>query len=275
MPSSSRGFTREELAALTPWRLPIMDAGNSPRTARDPQIIDDEIDAPRYPTAEELEAMQQQARDEAREEGRREGFEAGLAEGRAQGYAEGSGEGRKDGYQQGLAEGRAQGHAQGLAEGRAAGHAEGEAQGRGAMREAAARFEALIDLLDEPLTHMDAKVEDELVALAIAIAKQLIRRELRTDPGQIVATVREAVAILPSSARRVTLHLHPEDAALMRSALALDEAGSRWRLQENPLMSRGGCRVTTETSSIDASVETRLAATIARLLGGEREEDQP
>lgn len=271
MPSSSRGFTSEELAALTPWRLPVMDAGDTPRSARNPEIVDDEIDAPRYPTAEELEAMQKQARDEAREEGRREGFEAGLAEGRAQGYAEGSGEGRKDGYRQGLAEGRVQGHAQGLAEGRA----EGEAQGREAMREAAARFEALIGLLDEPLTHMDEKVEGELVALAIAIAKQLIRRELRTDPGQIVATVREAVAILPSSARRITLHLHPEDAALMRSALALDEAGSRWRLQENPLMSRGGCRVTTETSSIDASVETRLAATIARLLGGERGEDQP
>jgi len=275
MPSFSRGFTSEELAALTPWRLPVMDAEESSAVPREPEIVEDEIEMPRFPTAEEIEAMQKQAREEAREEGHREGHETGLSEGRQQGYAEGSAQGHAEGFAQGLAEGHQQGHAEGLAQGHAEGYAAGSAEGRGEMLEAVHRFRALADLLEEPLAHMDEKVEEELVALAIAIAHQLIRRELRTDPGQIVATVRDAVALLPSSARRVTLHLHPDDAALIRSTLSLDESGARWRLQENPVMTRGGCRVTTETSSIDASVETRLAAAIARLLGGERGEDQP
>jgi flagellar assembly protein FliH len=41
----------------------------------------------------------------------------------------------------------------------------------------------------------------------------------------------------------------------------------------DPLQTRGGCRVLTDTSQIDASVEARLNAVIAHVLGGERSSD--
>jgi len=47
----------------------------------------------------------------------------------------------------------------------------------------------------------------------------------------------------------------------------------RWRIVEEPTLTRGGCRVESEDSRIDATVEARLGALIARALGGEREED--
>lgn len=269
---ANKGFTREELAALSPWRLPVMD---EPEPEPEPPPEEPAEELPRMPTAEEIEAIQKQAYDEAAEAGHKEGFERGHSAGREQGFKEGHEQGFKEGREQGLKEGHAEGHAQGHEQGHAAGWQAGYAAGQAVMLDAAARFEPLADCLAEPLAQLDEQVEQELVALCIAIAKQLIRRELRTDPGQIVAVAREALGVLPAAARRVSLHLHPEDAELVRDALTLRESGPRWKIMEDPLLSRGGCRVVSETSQIDATVEKRLMAVIAHLLGGGREGDAP
>jgi flagellar assembly protein FliH len=154
------------------------------------------------------------------------------------------------------------------------GHREGLKSGQ---QEAQARVQRLAQILaamSEPLDAMDAQVEEELTALAIAIARQLVRREIHTEPGIIIAVVREAVAALPSHARRVQIHLHPEDAALVREQLAPRESDEpTWKVIEDPMLTRGGCKVVTEHSRIDATVEKRLAAAITQVLGGERDDD--
>lgn len=66
------------------------------------------------------------------------------------------------------------------------------------------------------------------------------------------------------------MHLHPEDAALVRERLASPQAERAWSIIEDPVLGRGGCRVTAENSEIDARLETRVAAAIAQLLGEER-----
>jgi flagellar assembly protein FliH len=78
------------------------------------------------------------------------------------------------------------------------------------------------------------------------------------------------VALLPASARGVRVHLHPEDAAVVREKLAAPAAERAWSIVEDPVMTRGGCRVTTETAQIDARLETRLNTVITTLLGDER-----
>lgn len=153
------------------------------------------------------------------------------------------------------------------------GFAQGRAEALAAVREP---LEALLRALAEPLKDLDEAAERELLALVMAVARMVVRRELRTDPGEIVGCVREALAALPAAARRVRVHLHPQDAELVRSALRLEEGREGehgFSLVEDATLTRGGCRVTTETSQIDATLETRLAAIAARLLGGEREHD--
>ncbi len=59
----------------------------------------------------------------------------------------------------------------------------------------------------------------------------------------------------------------------MRDALLKNEGSPGWTICEDPLMSRGGCLVTTKTSRIDATVENRLNAAIAAVMGGERKID--
>jgi len=133
---------------------------------------------------------------------------------------------------------------------------------------------ALLESLNEPFKQLDERVEKALVDLVIGIATQLIRREIKTDKGQIVAVVREAVKALPVANQKIILRLHPEDATLVVKALKLDAQSSQWQIEEDPLLTRGGCIVETGDSHVEATVENRLAAIVANILGGERQEDR-
>lgn len=160
-------------------------------------------------------------------------------------------------------------YAAGRAEGLAAARAQSEPQLE-QLRTQVARLDAIFEQLARPIENLDAQVEQQLVQLALAIAKQLVRRELKADPAQVIAVVRETVALLPAAARDVRVHLHPEDAAVVREKLATPGAERAWNIVEDPVMTRGGCRVTTDTAQIDARLETRIGAVISTILGDER-----
>lgn len=159
-------------------------------------------------------------------------------------------------------------------EGFALGRREGLEQGAAAVREKAERVEAILNLLARPLHQLDDEVVKEMTGLALSIARHVIRRELRTDPGQVVAVVQRAAAILPAASRNIRLFVNPADAGILREGLAaLQGEQSSWQILEDPGLARGGCRIETENSRIDASIERQIAAIAVELLGGEREED--
>jgi flagellar assembly protein FliH len=133
-----------------------------------------------------------------------------------------------------------------------------------------AALDAVFGTLSKPLDQLDTEVETELVHLALAIGKQLVRRELKVDPTQVIGIVRHTVSLLPIAARDIRVHLHPDDAAIVNAKLATPTGERDWVVVEDPLLARGGCRVTTNTSSIDGRLESRLAAAAAALLGDER-----
>ena len=103
------------------------------------------------------------------------------------------------------------------------------------------------------------------------ITRQLFRRELKTDPGHVIGVVREAIGMLPIANRDVRVHLHPEDASLVRESLSDVEGEHAWSIVEDPLISRGGCKVTAENSQVDAQAESRLNELINRVAGDERQ----
>ena len=74
--------------------------------------------------------------------------------------------------------------------------------------------------------------------------------------------------------RHVRIFLHPEDAELVKENLAIGESKDRrWEIVEDPVLTRGGCRVVTEVSQIDSTIEHRLNAIISEVLGSERTGD--
>lgn len=168
---------------------------------------------------------------------------------------------------------REQSEARGYEAGMAKAHA--EMQGRIAELEAhAQRLDALLQLIARPLQELDAEVEKTLLQLALAVGKQLARRELSIDPAQVIAIIRESLQELPTAAREIRVHLHPEDAAILRERLAAPANERAWTLVEDPTMARGGCVVRTETSRIDARLESRINTVIANALGDERSPDR-
>ena len=137
---------------------------------------------------------------------------------------------------------------------------------------------SIINLLSEPLKELDDDIVNQLSQLSMMVAKQVIRRELHTEQGEIVGIVREAMNALPASTRKIVLNIHPDDAELIRSAFSLGEESVsdelRWKVVEDPMISRGGCKISSENSRIDATVESRMNRIINTLLGGERDSDE-
>lgn len=160
-------------------------------------------------------------------------------------------------------------------EGLQAGYKEGLEKGQAQIKTQVERLSKILSLLQAPLSALDDKVEEELVALAVAVARQIIRRELKTDPGQIVAAVREAVGALPLATRQVRIHLHPEDATLVREAIPPGAEGEQsWQITDDPALQRGDCKIWSDTSQVDATVEKRLASIAAAILTRERQGEE-
>ncbi|MDE2262172.1 MAG: flagellar assembly protein FliH [Gammaproteobacteria bacterium] len=139
-----------------------------------------------------------------------------------------------------------------------------------ALEERIRRLDAALHVLTKPLEQLDADLESELAQLALGVGKQLARRELSMDPTQVIAILRESLALLPAAAREVRVHLHPEDAATVREHLTAPAGDRAWSIVEDPTLSRGGCVVHCQSSRIDARLEARIAAVTASVLGDER-----
>ena len=158
------------------------------------------------------------------------------------------------------------------------GYKEGLAAGQAEMRRKIAeldariaRLDAILGMLSRPFETLDEEVEQQLTLLALTVGKQMVRRELRTDPAQVIAVIRESVGRLPAAARDVRVHLHPQDAAVVREHLSAPKSGDRaWSIVEDPSLSRGGCVVRTDVSQIDARLDSRLNAVVSAAFGDER-----
>jgi len=151
------------------------------------------------------------------------------------------------------------------------GHAEGIAAAEKDIRARVDRLDELLSALARPFDELDEQVEKHLVELAMTVVRQLFRREISQNPTHVIGVVREAIQLLPIASRNVQVHLHPDDAAIVRESLTSAEGEPAWAMVEDPLITKGGCRVTTENSSIDASAEARLKSLIGQISGDERQ----
>ena len=142
-------------------------------------------------------------------------------------------------------------HAQAHKDGYAAGYEEGTAR----VRMEAMHLDALIENLSTALGTLDQQIAEELLALAVEVARKVVSQTLAIKPDVILATVREALQQLPQP--DAVIFLHPEDAALVSHAMGeqLDHTGHR--IFDDATLTRGSCRIEVGGSQIDATIETR------------------
>lgn len=167
------------------------------------------------PTVEQIEQMHQ----EAHQEGHAAGYEAGYAIG----YEAGHGAGYSAGQERGAAE--------------------------------AAKLQDLLSSFQQALADADQAIGNDLLALALDLARQMVREALRVKPELVLAVVRESIQCESTFSQPLQLTLHPGDAALVREHLhhELNDC----TIHVDPHLERGGCRVKVGSSQIDATLATR------------------
>ncbi|AQT08448.1 MULTISPECIES: flagellar assembly protein FliH [Pseudomonas] len=124
-------------------------------------------------------------------------------------------------------------------------------------------LEQLMANLFEPIAEQDTQIEKTLVELVRHITRQVIQRELAMDSTQIEHVMREALKLLPLGVGNVRLYVNPQDFEQVKSLRERHEES--WRIVEDEALLPGGCRVETEHSRIDASMETRIAQAMDQL----------
>lgn len=104
-----------------------------------------------------------------------------------------------------------------------------------------------------------ANAEENIAALAIAVARHIVQREIVADPTTVSDLVQRALSQFPID-QAITVRLHPEDAATCSTTTMLDNKG---RVQEvrwisDAHIARGGVLVEGRERIIDGRVDTSL-----------------
>jgi len=146
-------------------------------------------------------------------------------------------------------------------EGRAAGYAAGIA----AAAAERARLTALVQSLSESVGDHEQKLVDEVLDLALVLARQLVGEALSVRREYVLPVVSAALRQLPQSTQRIELRLNPADAELVRSLLAAEPLGTRCQLEEDPSIAPGGCLIDTEQSGVDMTIASRWRRLMASL----------
>lgn len=197
------------------WELASFDTAKENKSVAAPLPAEEPMPAVKLPTAEEVEQIYQQARDEGLQKGKEEGYQAGFKEGQKKALAE------------------------------------------------AQRLGKTAGKLDLALKNLEATVADELLALAVALAREVVRQEITARPETLLNVVREALTQLPH--QHAAIYLHPDDASLLRSYLGDQLTHAGHRIHEDFKLTRGDCVLEAGGSQLDASVAMRWRRVVAGL----------
>lgn len=158
--------------------------------------------------------------------------------------------------------------------------AKGFAQGERAGLEAAAkRGDAMLRRLTQTLDDMTSlrvqmirDTEQQMVSLALAVARRVIHREVSLDRDLLIAIARVALDRLGEDAK-VAVHLNPEDYAVTASARTAQWEGTHVSVVADARVPRGGCRIESGFGALDAGVDAQIEELAHALLGeaGSRE----
>jgi len=150
-------------------------------------------------------------------------------------------------------------HARGVEEGRAQVHADFEAD---RAREAELVRHLVLEL--RALKEDGGRFFEPLRRLALAIAEQLVRGELRASGDAIEQIVRQSLATLDESSPDVVVELQPEDLAALEALKPAFLEGLK--LQPERSLHRGSVRLRLDDTVVEDLIEHRLEAIAQRLL---------
>lgn len=167
---------------------------------------------------------------------------------------------KKEAFDQGFSEGSAEGHA----EGRTEGHAEGLAEGLKTGEETAnARIKEMTKVYTDSLAEVAVlkdtlrmQVENEVIRLALAVARKIVHREIQIDQTIVHTLVRVALErVAGKSAVVVRLSQADYDYMTSRHDDMSQKEGREITFEPDSALTQGSFMIHTETGDIDGRIE--------------------
>src|ERR1700720_1933309 len=144
-------------------------------------------------------------------------------------------------------------HAAGVREGEAAGRSRAAAE----LQPVVERLARAMDELANLRGRLRSEAEADLVKLALAIARRVLRRELAIDPEALHGLVLAALEKLQAQ-EICRVKVHPSHAALVTAFLRQIVTGAAVEIIPAPSREPGGIVFETARGNLDASVESQL-----------------
>lgn len=128
-----------------------------------------------------------------------------------------------------------------------------------------AQIGELVKGFDAEFQGLEQEMAQALLRTAVALARQVVQTEIEQNPALIARVADEAVDALLVSARHIRVRVNPEDLPLVQEG-----AGDKLQAREAQLLpdasiERGGCKVESDISSVDATVAARWRQAAATL----------
>lgn len=235
----------EKESAVSAWALPSMDkksrlvysAKREQQTKKnDPNTHEsvEDYKAPLKPkplTADQLQKLAAEAKQEGYDSGYAEGLQTGLSDGTARGLQEGE----KKAY----------------------------TETRKQLQDETARLALICENLFNPMDAQGQDLENIIIEMALQFTKELIAKEINETPQHLVSIVKQALVALPAGAKNISVFCNEKDAALVQKYCPKDNRN--WIIKVDDTVARGGCRVETLESLVDYTIEQRMTAFLQQI----------
>lgn len=143
------------------------------------------------------------------------------------------------------------------------GYAAGEQAAMQVKAQHAREMARVLDELRGRFAELESEGAEAVLKLALSIARQVIRREIAIDAEAVLPPLREAVAAVIDQQSHPRVHMNPQDLTRLRGDLEADGMFKGCRLIPDAGIARGGCRVETGQSEVDATIESRWQRVLA------------
>lgn len=128
-----------------------------------------------------------------------------------------------------------------------------------------------MQILQEPYKQISDNVIDTIKHIAILIASQIVRREITLDEKNIIVAIKKSLSLIDEIDKPMSIHVNPNDVSTVIDYLSDMEGNIKF--VEDVTISRGGCRIDTAMSIIDATIESQITEIATTLIGGSRIND--
>ncbi len=138
------------------------------------------------------------------------------------------------------------------------GYAEGFTEGTvAAGAEATRRMSDWLAAFETASSQRNEALEAETLALARAMARLILHREVEQDGSVMRGIVRQALELLPERAAQAAIRMNPQDASVVRGLMQDNPVAT---IVDDDTLARGDCLVESGAATVNAGIDQWLEA---------------